>query len=44
MVLIPENAEYILGGIPDSLLLLALAMSFGIGYYKLFSGTRGNHD
>jgi len=34
MVLIPENAEYILGGIPDSVLLLAFAVGFGIFWYK----------
>ncbi len=36
MVLIPENAQYILGGIPDSVLLLAIAVSFGIFWYKTF--------
>jgi hypothetical protein len=36
MVLIPENAEYILGGIPDSVLLLAFAVAYGIVWYKVF--------
>lgn len=36
MVLIPENAQYILGGIPDSVLLLAIGVAFGIFWYKKF--------
>jgi hypothetical protein len=44
MKVIPEDAEYFLGGVPDSVLLLAFAVSFGIGYYKLFSRGQSNHD
>jgi len=35
MVIIPENASYILGGIPDSVLLLTLSVVYGIVWYKL---------
>ena len=36
MIIIPENAEYMLGGIPDSVLLLAGAIVYGIVWYKVF--------
>lgn len=32
---VPDNAEYLLGGIPDSLLLLTLSVVYGIVWYKL---------
>lgn len=31
---VPEGAEYLLGGIPDSVLLLTLSVVYGIVWYK----------
>jgi hypothetical protein len=31
---VPEGAEYILGGIPDSVVLLALSVVYGIVWYR----------
>ena len=31
---VPEGAEYILGGIPDSVLLLIVSVVYGIVWYK----------
>lgn len=36
MTWIPENAEYLLGGIPDSVLLLTLSVVYGIVWYRVF--------
>lgn len=36
MKLVPENAQYILGVIPDSVLLLAIAFVYGLVWYRLF--------
>ena len=35
MVIIPENAQYILGGIPDSVLLLTLSVVYLIIVNKI---------
>ena len=35
MIGIPENAQYLLGGIPDSVVLLTLSVVYGIVWYKL---------
>ena len=36
MTWIPENADYLLGGIPDSLVLLTLSVVYGIVWYRVF--------
>ena len=33
---VPENAEYLLGGIPDSVLLLTIAVVYGIVWYRIY--------
>jgi len=35
MVWVPENAQYLLGGIPDSVLLLTLSVVYGIVWYRI---------
>lgn len=43
MVWIPENAKYLLGVIPDSVLLLVVSVVFGIVMYR-WSKKVGNKD
>lgn len=35
MIGIPENAQYLLGGIPDSVVLLTLSVVYGIVWYRV---------